>query len=322
MYTLQEHHQQQKPGPCFAAHDAFFNIWKEVVESLVDLVSWVSKQMGFGSWTFWSLWTWGWASVHGPHLCIPGWLWQHCFLYILTQQALIAHSHICFPKWRKPMCTSSTILFTCCCHEGYSTGTISKCGWCHHLGHSEDDCYTKQSSQEQDCTCINKAKTLKKANVAEETATQASVDSSSPASSDWNTDTGASCSIIPHRHWFKTYCPQVVSICLADDSVIYLEGVGSVVFKPKIEREANPQNIKFFDIHIIYLHPFTSHILRVLGWRPQDPHYPSFAMPRSTSQPLLTPTTLAKMGQHKYTHQNMHTMPVCILSVLTSGIGD
>ena len=38
----------------------------------------------------------------------------------------------------------------------------------------------------------------------------------------------------PHRHWFKTYTPLCVPICLADESVVYSAGVGSVYFAPLV----------------------------------------------------------------------------------------
>ena len=36
----------------------------------------------------------------------------------------------------------------------------------------------------------------------------------------------------PHRHWFNTYTPLRVPICLADESIVYSAGVGSVYFVP------------------------------------------------------------------------------------------
>ena len=50
----------------------------------------------------------------------------------------------------------------------------------------------------------------------------------------WNTDTGATSHMTPHRHWFKTYFPYVIPIKLADGSFIYSAGKGSVVFQPTI----------------------------------------------------------------------------------------
>ncbi|KAG7446186.1 uncharacterized protein BT62DRAFT_835687, partial [Guyanagaster necrorhizus] len=73
--------------------------------------------------------------------------------------------------------------------------------------------------------------------LAEETASQASTDLSSLAVSHWNTDTGASRHMTPHRQWFRLYAPHVVPIRLADNSVIYSAGIGSVVLEPEIQGE-------------------------------------------------------------------------------------
>ena len=37
----------------------------------------------------------------------------------------------------------------------------------------------------------------------------------------------------PHRHWFKELKPHKVPIKLADNSVVYSEGIGTVIFRPK-----------------------------------------------------------------------------------------
>jgi hypothetical protein len=46
----------------------------------------------------------------------------------------------------------------------------------------------------------------------------------------WNTDTGATSHMTPHKNWIRNYTPYRVPIRLADNSVVYSEGVGSVVF--------------------------------------------------------------------------------------------
>ena len=51
---------------------------------------------------------------------------------------------------------------------------------------------------------------------------------------DWNTDTGATCHMTPHRHWFNTYKPHVIPIRLANNQIIHSAGIGSVLFKPTV----------------------------------------------------------------------------------------
>jgi hypothetical protein len=84
--------------------------------------------------------------------------------------------------------------------------------------------------------------------IKEETARHASVDPSSPTSSDWNTDTGASRNMTPHRVWFKMYTPHVVPIRLADDSCIYSEGVGLIVFWPRDKDGKEMDPVEFHDV--------------------------------------------------------------------------
>ncbi|KZV78261.1 hypothetical protein EXIGLDRAFT_579926, partial [Exidia glandulosa HHB12029] len=54
------------------------------------------------------------------------------------------------------------------------------------------------------------------------------------ARADWNTDTGCSTHMSPRRSWFCTYVPMRIPVELADHSVIYSTGVGSVEFQPVI----------------------------------------------------------------------------------------
>jgi hypothetical protein len=47
------------------------------------------------------------------------------------------------------------------------------------------------------------------------------------ASPDWTADTGAS----SHHHWFLSYQPYKVPVCLANGQMIYSAGVGTIRFK-------------------------------------------------------------------------------------------
>ena len=71
----------------------------------------------------------------------------------------------------------------------------------------------------------------------DEFAGHASLPTTLPTShgSDWNADTGATSHMTPHRHWFKTYTPFRSPIHLADGSIVYSAGVGSVLFQPIID---------------------------------------------------------------------------------------
>ena len=52
----------------------------------------------------------------------------------------------------------------------------------------------------------------------------------------------------PHCAWFKMYTPHVVPIRLADDSCIYSEGLGLVVFWPKDKDGKEMDPIEFHDV--------------------------------------------------------------------------
>ena len=126
-----------------------------------------------------------------------------------------------------------------------STSTPIRCTWCTRDGHSESDCFSRERSQRRDQEKAKKPKAPLKPKATEETASQASTDASSPTSSNWTVDTGASRHMTPHRSWFHVYAPYVVPIRLADNSVIYSAGVGSVVFRSEGE---DSQDIEFHDV--------------------------------------------------------------------------
>ena len=82
-------------------------------------------------------------------------------------------------------------------------------------------------------------KAEEKAEVVTESAGNAralyfNANSTSSNVSNWNTDTGATSHMTPHRHWIRNYIPYRVPIRLADNTVIYSEGVGTIVFRPVI----------------------------------------------------------------------------------------
>src|SRR5882762_7440584 len=76
----------------------------------------------------------------------------------------------------------------------------------------------------------------------EEFARSASLHSSSsyapsklPADLLWCADTGATAHMTPHHHWFHSYHPHRGPVQLADSTIVYSAGIGSVVFVPELE---------------------------------------------------------------------------------------
>ncbi|KAI5115652.1 hypothetical protein M0805_007946 [Coniferiporia weirii] len=57
----------------------------------------------------------------------------------------------------------------------------------------------------------------------------------SDASTDWITDTGATCHMTPHWHWFFSYSPQRAPVKLTNNCVVYSAGIGSVRFQSVVD---------------------------------------------------------------------------------------
>lgn len=65
----------------------------------------------------------------------------------------------------------------------------------------------------------------------------------------------------PHRHWLRNYKPFCIPIRLADNSIVYSEGVGSVVFNPTLgAKQACP--VEFTSV--LYVPQLRSNLLSVL----------------------------------------------------------
>lgn len=78
---------------------------------------------------------------------------------------------------------------------------------------------------------------------AEAAVCRSSSSPNTPSDLLWNTDSGATCSMTPHREWFipDTFRPWRVRIHLANDATVYSAGKGSVRFRPKGEdRDKKP----------------------------------------------------------------------------------
>ena len=135
-----------------------------------------------------------------------------------------------------------------------TTPTSHRCEFCNARGHTQPQCRKYAASKAE----ARKPKPLRGANtsstssstpesaalstaaVVTEFAGNASYRSSQPTSTSpnthlWNADTGATSHMTPNRRWIRDYKPYHVPIRLADNTIVYSEGVGSVVFKPVIE---------------------------------------------------------------------------------------
>src|SRR6266571_5135970 len=75
----------------------------------------------------------------------------------------------------------------------------------------------------------------------------------SEAHTSWNADTGASAHMTFNRHWICNLKPYQVQIRLADGSVVYSEGVGSVHFNPVVNGQEMPP-LQFSNVLYVTLH--------------------------------------------------------------------
>jgi len=163
------------------------------------------------------------------------------------------------PSGSSALSTSSP---SCACNPS------SHCAFCDKPGHCQCKCYAlqhaKDSYKSSKCTgrqpnqanttsaapaVTSTTSTAAIANVAAqdvvERASNASFRSRDPsdplsplqldADTYWKADTGATSHMTPHRHWLRNYSPKCVPIKLADNTVVYSAGVGSVVFHPTLE---------------------------------------------------------------------------------------
>ncbi|KZT14468.1 hypothetical protein NEOLEDRAFT_1049566, partial [Neolentinus lepideus HHB14362 ss-1] len=73
---------------------------------------------------------------------------------------------------------------------------------------------------------------------------------SSLAAANWNTDTGATSHMTPHRHWFASYSPHIIPVRLANDTIIYTAGMGSVMFEPVLGGSKVPVVVLHDVLHV------------------------------------------------------------------------
>jgi len=71
------------------------------------------------------------------------------------------------------------------------------------------------------------------------------------ANHNWNADMGASSHMMPHQHWIQNYQLKQIPIRLADDTTIYSEGVGSMLFEPQISRKFGKTVVLYRVLHTL-----------------------------------------------------------------------
>src|ERR1700677_4603218 len=147
-----------------------------------------------------------------------------------------------------------------------------KCDFCSCLGHHEAKCFLKEHLMRQHN--LPSSSTASPAITSSQSpsdtpqstsATSASALSSSSFQHDshtsWNADTGASAHMTCNCHWMRNLKPHCVQIRLADGSVVYSEGVGSVRFIPVVNgQEMAPLEFT----NVLYVPALCSNLFSVL----------------------------------------------------------
>ncbi len=147
------------------------------------------------------------------------------------------------------------------------------CYYCKKKGHIARNCPSLKAKQEQEKKAgggttegAKKAEGEKAAAITEFAGQASAVDEfeANVTSSNifhWNTDTGATSHMTPHKIWIRNYTPYRVPIRLADSRVIYSEGVGSVLFRPLINGKLS-RDVEFS--RVLHVPALRNNLLAVL----------------------------------------------------------
>ena len=180
-------------------------------------------------------------------------------------------------KNREPRAADQAMFTKAASKKSKESKERKQCNFCGKNGHIQPDCWryqkaTKTAKQEaskgkekEANSAQDKAETPQ---VAEFAGNASSLDYTNPnsplisdAGTDWNTDTGATCHMTPHRHWFNTYKPHRTPIRLANNEVIHSTGIGSVCFQPVVKGK----NGRLLEFHrVLHVPELRNNLLSVL----------------------------------------------------------
>jgi hypothetical protein len=160
-----------------------------------------------------------------------------------------------------------------------------KCGFCTGDGHDEDACFKKDRAHKDAQKAIEEHRTNRDGGKKGRTNRAATPSSSSPSPPDsakgtelaasasvrlagspdthadahWIADTGATSHMSPRRSWFTKLEPLAIPIRVANDHVVYSEGVGSVVLEPA-DKSLRPVLLS----RVLYVPALQNNLLSVL----------------------------------------------------------
>lgn len=170
-------------------------------------------------------------------------------------------------------------------------GSRPSCDHCGNLGHVESKCWDKfphlkkevmdrraaEAKAKKDATTTPSSPSSSSsvyANIAnvldldtdsedEQAFTASPRPSSSPTCTNtrWNTDTGATSSMTPHRGWARDMVPCRTRVRLASNQAVYAEGRGSVLFRPMLDGKP-AQEVLFRDV--LYVPALNDNLLAII----------------------------------------------------------
>jgi hypothetical protein len=256
-------HLQQAPGTQFSAYNELFGIVKGPNKSLTHLVSCVSDAMGriqelrpatdfdivnldeelqlmamlralpraeYGDFTSSLMRTEKLTLTHAK-----------AAFHIEETERNAVQGPLIAPAGNAAMFTSSSST-----SSKASTSKDVLCIICNRGNHPLEKCFDlikakelraeRQKSYNKDQRARCAAGTPATAPAVVEAALAASLRSSTPSGSladaHWIADTGATSHMMPHRSWFVQYKPFVTPIRVANNAVVFSEGVGTIVLQP------------------------------------------------------------------------------------------
>ncbi|KAI0687313.1 hypothetical protein C8Q76DRAFT_635615, partial [Earliella scabrosa] len=160
----------------------------------------------------------------------------------------------------------------------HATSAVT-CTFCSHQNHSEAECYSnhntstkaKEKATRRISSRVNPRRKENTAEASKDTSetpqeftgvvtvsagcasvllsvSDCALWLSSLAAANWNTNTGASAHMTLHCHWFCSYSLHTIPIHLANSHIIYLAGLGSVVFQPAERDSVQPPAVVLHDV--------------------------------------------------------------------------
>ncbi|KNZ72084.1 hypothetical protein J132_04365 [Termitomyces sp. J132] len=260
--ALKQIHMQQCPGTCFHAYDGLFSIRKGEEENLQTLINRVETAMKKIQ------------DLHPKDFDIAkldNELASMALIRALPDDfsafvsTLLLKDDLDKAKIHQAFVTEETQPRRCSDESAAAIIAMSTalakvtCDFCTLQGHTQANCYKYKAAQQQakqQTKFRNKRgrKGQEQANAAfnddkskkddAEFAGNASTclpDHSDPslpiqpeADFNWIVDSGATCHMTPHQNWVHNYAPYCTPVRLADNSIVYSAGIGTVVFHPVV----------------------------------------------------------------------------------------